>query len=243
VLRNEVLLVLGVSVGQSAVFSILDFINVETRPGSLKQQTIALNPSVTPDRPWLDLAYQVARIAFLVVPALLALHLLNRDRDAREVLGLNTQRWRFDLGTGAGLAIVIGVPGLGLYLAARALGYNVNLAAASLSSVWWSGPVLVLLAAANAILEEVVYGGYLIVRLRQVGLQTPLIVAAAALLRGTYHIYQGFGGFLGNTAMGVVFVLFYLRFKRIGPLILAHTLLDTVAFIGYSLLHGHVSWL
>jgi membrane protease YdiL (CAAX protease family) len=243
VLRNEVLLVLGVSLGQSAVYSILAIIDELTRRRPLSQQTIALNPAVTPDRPWLDLAYQVARLVFLVLPALLALHLLNRDRDARGVLGLNTQRWRFDLGTGAGLAIVIGVPGLGLYLGARALGLNANLAAATLAPVWWSAPVLILLAAGNAVLEEIVVVGYLVERLRDLGLRTWMIVAASALLRGSYHLYQGFGGFVGNAAMGVVFALFYLRFKRIVPLIIAHTLLDTVAFVGYTLLRGHVSWL
>jgi membrane protease YdiL (CAAX protease family) len=246
VLRNEVLLVLGVSLGQSAIYSILSIVDELTRPRPLSQQTIPLNPSVTPDRPWLDLAFQVYRLVFLVVPALLALHLLNRTlgvRGTRNELGLNTQRWRFDLGTGIALAPIIGVPGLLLYLGARALGANATLAAATIAPVWWSAPVLFLLAAGNAVLEETVVVGYLMVRLREIGLITPVIVAASALLRGSYHLYQGFGGFVGNAAMGVVFALFYLRFKRIVPLIIAHTLLDTVAFVGYTLLRGHVSWL
>jgi uncharacterized protein len=188
VLRNEVLLVLGVSLGQSAVYSVLAIIDELTRARPLSQQTIALNPAVTPDRPWLDLAYQVARLVFLVLPAFLALHLLNRDRNVLDVLGLNTQRWGFDAGTGAGLAVVIGVPGLLLYLGARALGLNATLAAATLAHVWWSAPVLVLLAIGNAVLEEVVVVGYLVVRLREIGLVTPAVVAASALLRGSYHL-------------------------------------------------------
>ena len=36
--------------------------------------------------------------------------------------------------------------------------------------------------------------------------------------------------------MGVVFSLFYLRTRRVMPLIVAHTLLDVVAFVGYALL-------
>jgi membrane protease YdiL (CAAX protease family) len=247
VLRNEILLVLGVSLGQAAVSSILSFIDLETRVKRLSQATIALNPPAVPDRPWLDLANQLYRVVFLVVPALLALHLLNRtlgNRGTRDVLGLNTQRWRFDLGTGAGLAAVIGIPGLGLYLAARALGLNANLAAATLSPVWWSGPVLTLLAIANAVLEEVVVVGYLMTRLREIGWATPMAVAASALLRGSYHLYQGFGGFVGNAVMGVIFALFFVRFKRIGPLIIAHSLLDIVAFVGYTILvKHHVSWL
>jgi membrane protease YdiL (CAAX protease family) len=246
VLRNEVLLVLGVSLGQSAVYSILSIIDELTRPRPLSHQTIPLNPAVTPDRPWLDLAFQMYRLVFLVVPALLALHLLNRTLGVggtRNVLGLNTQRWRFDLGTGAALAAIIGIPGLLLYLGAREIGLNANLAAATIGSVWWSGPTLFLLAAGNAVLEETVVVGYLMVRLREIGLSTPVIVASSALLRGSYHLYQGFGGFAGNAAMGVVFALFFLRFRRIVPLIIAHTLLDTVAFVGYTLLHAHVSWL
>jgi uncharacterized protein len=27
------------------------------------------------------------------------------------------------------------------------------------------------------------------------------------------------------------------------PMIIAHTLIDTGAFVGYATLHGHVSWL
>ena len=43
--------------------------------------------------------------------------------------------------------------------------------------------------------------------------------------------------------MGVVFGLVYARTRRVMPLIVAHTLLDVVAFVGYTLLKGHVSWL
>ena len=52
-----------------------------------------------------------------------------------------------------------------------------------------------------------------------------LVVAARAVLRGSYHLYQGFGAFVGNAVMGVVFALFFLRFKRVMPLIVAHSLL------------------
>jgi membrane protease YdiL (CAAX protease family) len=61
------------------------------------------------------------------------------------------------------LAAVIGIPGLGLYFAARAVGINTIVSAANLSE-WWAGPVLVLAAAGNGILEEVVVVGYLLTR-------------------------------------------------------------------------------
>ena len=69
------------------------------------------------------------------------------------------------------------------------------------------------------------------------------MVAASAVLRGSYHLYQGYGPFVGNAVMGVVFALVYLRTRRVLPLVVAHTLLDVVAFVGYTLVAPHVSWL
>jgi hypothetical protein len=43
--------------------------------------------------------------------------------------------------------------------------------------------------------------------------------------------------------MGVIFAVLFLRWKRTTPMIIAHTLIDAVAFVGYALLAGHVSWL
>ena len=75
--RSEIWLVLGVSLGQSAVYSLLSIIEKLTRPNQpLNQQTTQINTSVVPDRSWLDLAYQLAAIAFPLVPAFLALYLL-----------------------------------------------------------------------------------------------------------------------------------------------------------------------
>ena len=73
----EVAIVLGLSLGQSAVYSVLRIIERLTREVPLAQQTSTLNPSVTPDRPWLDLTYQLVGIAFGLMPVLLALYLLN----------------------------------------------------------------------------------------------------------------------------------------------------------------------
>jgi uncharacterized protein len=243
-LRGEVLLVLGVSLGASGVFALLDLIRSLTAAKPLNQQTTTLVPSAAPGRPWLDLAFQLADIGFGVIPALLAVHLLRRDHDSpAAVLGLAPPRPRFDLLSAAGLAAVIGIPGLGLYLAARAAGMNLQVVPGSLPHVWWSVPVLVLAAAQNGILEEIVVVGYLVTRLRELGWAVPVIVVASALLRGSYHLYQGFGGFLGNAAMGVVFALFFLRFRRVGPLVVAHTLLDTVAFVGYAVFAKYVGFL
>ena len=91
--------------------------------------------------------------------------------------------------------------------------------------------------------HEIVVLGYLLRRLDQLGLSPARAIAISAVVRGSYHLYQGFGGFLGNAVMGVIFALLYLRWKRVTPFIIAHGLIDTGAFVGYAVLHGHVSWL
>lgn len=249
-LQVETLLVLGVSLGSSAVYALLALIRKLTEQVALNQQTTAMNSAVTPDRPWLDLAYQLAGIGFGVVPALLALYLLGRDTGAARAVragagavGADPGRPAYDLGRGVLLAAAIGVPGLGFYLAARALGANTQVAAANLTAVWWAVPVLVLAAIQNSVLEEVVMVGYLFDRWGRAAWRPGLVIGVSALIRGAYHLYQGFGGFAGNVVMGVVFGLVYRRTGRVGPLIVAHALLDIVAFVGYTLLRGHLPWL
>lgn len=244
VLGREVVLVLAVSLGASAAYAVLSIINKLTAQVSLSQQQATLNASATPDRPWLDLAYQLLGIAVALAPAALAIHLLGRDAESPwRQIGLDRQRPRFDLGMGCALALVICVPGLGLYLAARAIGINATVVPAALAEVWWAIPVLILAAVQNALVEEIIVVGYLSVRLGQLGWSWPAILTSSAILRGSYHLYQGFGGFIGNLVMGVLFYWVYRRWGRIGPLVVTHTLLDVGAFVGYSLLHGHVSWL
>jgi membrane protease YdiL (CAAX protease family) len=109
--------------------------------------------------------------------------------------------------------------------------------------VWWRIPVLTLSAIQNGTVEEVIVVGYLLTRLDKLGVKTPAAIAISACIRGSYHLYQGAGGFIGNATMGVIFGILYKRWGRVTPLIIAHSLIDSVAFVGYALLHGHVSWL
>ena len=240
----EIVIVLGLSLGQSAVYSVLRIIERLTRDVPLAQQTSTLNASVTPDRPWLDLTYQLVGIAFGLMPVLLALYLLNlTNAPAGRTIGFDLTRPRFDLGFGVLIALLIGVPGLGLYALARVIGINTEVQASGLTDNWWTIPVLILSAAQNALLEEVVVIGYLFTRLRQLAWNAVAIVALSAIIRGSYHLYQGIGAFVGNLIMGVIFGLIYLRWKRVGPLVVAHTLLDIAAFVGYALIAPHVNWL
>ncbi|MEU4212905.1 CPBP family intramembrane glutamic endopeptidase [Streptomyces sp. NPDC026206] len=245
-LRAELLIVLALSLGASAVSSLISFIGAATRPGGLKDQAATLNASRAPGRPWLDLAWQLFGIATALVPVLLVAYLLMREArrtGGLRVIGFDRERPAFDLTRGAGLAAAIGGTGLAFYLAVRAAGFNLTVVPENLPDVWWKLPVLIASALQNAVLEEVVVVGYLLRRLGQLGWTPVAALAASAVLRGSYHLYQGIGGLVGNMVMGVVFVLLYRRWGRVGPLVAAHALIDVVAFVGYALLAGKVGWL
>ena len=108
---------------------------------------------------------------------------------------------------------------------------------------WWRLPALILWAIANSGAEEVLVVAYLITRLRQLGWSENSSLLASAVLRGTYHLYQGFGGGLGNVAMGLVFGRYWQKTGRLWPLVIAHATIDSVAFVGYAALRGHVGWI
>lgn len=235
-LTTEVWIVLGLSLGQSAVYALLRLYVRLTTEIPLGGQSTTLNPTRSP-RPYVDLTYQLLGIGFALVPVALALYLLSEPgRRALTRIGLDLTRPRRDLGVGLGLAALIGIPGLGFYVLGRALGLNVAIHASGLDAYWWTVPVLVLAALQNALLEEVVAVAYLVERLRELRWRTPVILVASALLRGAYHLYQGPGMALGNVVMGLVFTGWYLRTRRVMPLVVAHTALDVGAFVGYALL-------
>lgn len=225
---------LGLTLGQSAVYAILSLIKryLDTKP--VGSQTATLNPSRS-DINYLDLAYQVAGIGFRLFPVALALYLLSGHGVGwRQRLGLTGpgRRWGKDLAAGAGLAALIGLPGLGLYAFGRAIGQTVRIDTSGLPDVWWSATILLASAAVIGVLEETIAVGYLVTRLRDLAWHPVAAIAASAVLRAGYHLYQGWPMALGNAVMGAVFATVYWRTGRLGPLIVAHWTLDAVAFIG-----------
>ncbi|GGO58244.1 membrane protein [Streptomyces lasiicapitis] len=242
-LRDETVLVLALSLGASGVSALISFIGSVTRPGGLKDQAATLNSSAAPGRPWLDLAWQLFGITTALVPVALVAHFLLREGSGLRAIGFDRSRPWPDLGRGTAIAAVIGSTGIAFYLAARGLGFNLTVVPEDLPDVWWKYPVLVLSALQNSVLEEVIVVGYLLRRLDQLGWSPMAGLVGSSVLRGSYHLYQGIGGFVGNMAMGVVFVLLYRRWGRVGPLVVAHSLLDIGAFVGYALLAGKVGWL
>ncbi|MCR2762241.1 CPBP family intramembrane metalloprotease [Microbacterium sp. zg.B48] len=231
----EIGIVLAVTVGQSALYSVLSLVRASLRTTPIGQQQTQLNPDRDAEVLW-NVLYQFLAIVFgLALVALVVYLLWEPGTNALRRIGLDFTRFGGDLGRGILLAAVIGVPGLGLYVLSRILGLNVAVVASPLDAAWWTVPLLVLAALRAGLTEEVIFIGYLFDRLRRVGWSWWTIILTTAALRGAYHAYQGIGAIVGNFVLGVVFGWCYRRWGRVMPLVIAHTLLDVVAFVGYPL--------
>jgi membrane protease YdiL (CAAX protease family) len=229
----EIAIVLGLSLGASAVYSIVAIVNRLTMEQALGDQQATLNNSLS-SRPVFDLVYQLLAVVFDLVPVALVVFLLwSSSRPHLQRLGFDGHGLGRQALGGIGLAAAIGIPGIGVYLGGRALGISVDVVANALDTYWWTVPVLLLSALRSALTEEVIVVGYLYARLADLGWGRWRIIVGSALLRGSYHLYQGFGAFIGNAAMGVVFGWLYLRFGRLLPLVIAHFVLDAAIFVGY----------
>lgn len=239
-LRIEIAVVLAVTFGLSAYTALLNLI--ESVLLGLAGQIVALNPRRS-QFDLIDLGLNLAGVFQLLAWGALGLYLLWRSGFGPERIGLGRPRWRGDVLGGIGLAALIGLPGLALYQLARVLGMNASVEPAELYDTWWRIPVLLLVSFGNGWAEEVIVVGFLLTRLRQLGVNPVAAVLASSVLRGLYHLYQGFGAGLGNLAMGLVFGYVWMRTGRLWPLVIAHALIDSVAFVGYAVAAGHLGWL
>nr|WP_098945541.1 CPBP family intramembrane glutamic endopeptidase [Glutamicibacter halophytocola] len=235
ILKFEIALVLALSLGQSAIYSILSFADKATR-APLREQTTSLNNPLS-TREFFDFSYQLLDIVFALVPVLLALYLMKRStgRGVREI-GFDLRAPGKDALFGAGLFLAMGLGTLGVYAAGRGLGITTAISAANLGDYWWSVPVLLLSAVRHAVLEEVLMLGFLFSYAKKLNLGLWTTIIASAVIRGSYHLYQGAGPMIGNMLMGVVFGWVYHKYGRVMPLVIAHFMLDAIGFVGYALI-------
>ncbi|GAA4681595.1 CPBP family intramembrane glutamic endopeptidase [Gordonia humi] len=226
--------------GFSGLYAVLSLIEMQLGAG-MSESTVALNPTSSANVT-IDVLREAMRIIKLFAIGGLGVYLLWRSGFRPSGIGLGRPAAR-DLPPGVGLAALIGLPGLALVAAASALGFNAQLQPAPDDTPWWRIVLLCIVAIGNAVAEEIVVVGYLMVRLKQLGARDGASLLASSLLRGSYHLYQGVGGGLGNVVMGLVFGRWYQKTNRLWSLVIAHALIDIVAFAGYALLSDHLSWL
>ncbi|GAA1323543.1 type II CAAX endopeptidase family protein [Leucobacter albus] len=257
-LRWELAIVLALSFGYAGARAIITILERLAQETTLANQTATINRPLS-NQQYFDLAYQMLGIVGGLAPVALVAFLLWRDRKphlgdlglgarplsltgapggtsfAQFASGRGGWPWLRESGHGFLLAATIGIPGLAFYLFAKWIGINTTVVPTALDAYWWTVPVLVLQALRAAVTEELIVVAYLFDRLKRLGVGIWATIIASALLRGSYHLYQGFGGFIGNVVMGIVFGWAYQRWGRSLPLVVAHLLLDIVSFVGYPL--------
>jgi membrane protease YdiL (CAAX protease family) len=229
-LTEELVIVLSLSLLQSAVYSLI----------SLLQAPVSGVTVTSADQNNL-LLLQLLDFAFGLAPVALVLYLIRQDREPLSRFGLiPTKGVRADVALGAVLAICVSTVGVGVYLGSVALHLNRFVVPVPPLGHWWTIPMLILTAIEAGLLEELIVVSYLITRLEQIGWSTAAAVAASALLRGSYHLYQGWGGFVGNLMLGAFFGFVFVRTRRVWPLVIAHAMIDTLAGLGYIVFRNHL---
>jgi membrane protease YdiL (CAAX protease family) len=229
-LVEELLIVLSLTLLQSAVYSLISLLQAP-----VSGYTVASADQNT------QLLLQVLDFAFGLAPVALVLYLIRNGDDPPARFGLVLTRGIGpDVALGSVMAVAVSVVGIGVYLGSVALHLNRFVVPVPPLGHWWTVPLLILIAVQAGLLEELIVVSYLITRLEQVGWSTAAAVGASAFLRGSYHLYQGFGGFVGNLMLGAFFGIVFARTRRIWPLVIAHALIDTLAGLGYIVFRNHL---
>lgn len=231
---QELWLVLMVSLGASAIYSILSLARKLTSTQGLAGSVTTINQPLA-KTPWLDLVSQLASISLALVPVLLALYFLRMDN-----IKIGLMPVKKDWVIGVSLPLLIGIPGIALYVVALNLGLTSRIVPSSLGDYWWTPVVLVLAALRSGLQEEIIAVAFLAKKLKIIRPEITIIsvVVISSLFRASYHLYQGFSAFLGNFVMGLVFGYLFMRSGRVAPLVIAHTIMNTAVFIGFPLVAG-----
>lgn len=233
----EVGIVLALSLGRSAIYAVLQLAERLTE-APLGDQTATVQQSRSRAEGF-DATFQIFDAVFALAPVALVIYLcfLHGYNPFRR-WGLDFQKPGRDVALGVGLFMLIGGGTLLVYFTGRSLGVTTQLVPADVTDYWWTSGVLLLSALRHSLLEEILMIAYLFDRARRIWPHAGkwMIITAAALLRGAYHLYQGFGPGVGNLMMGLIFGWVYYKYGRVMPLVIAHFLLDAVAFLAFPVI-------
>ena len=95
-----------------------------------------------------------------------------------------------------------------------------------------AGPLAIVLASIiNPVVEEFLWLGYGIARLSDwTGVRAAAV--SSIVLRTAVHAYQGPWAVLGILPVGIVFTWYYVRTRRLWPVVIAHVMLDAIGLAG-----------
>ena len=87
----------------------------------------------------------------------------------------------------------------------------------------------------NPFYEELIARAYVISEVRYLTGSGVLAVLVSVIIQTLYHLYQGVPAAVALGAMFLVFSIYYAKYKRIVPVILAHLYFDVYALLFYAL--------
>ncbi|MFY8110013.1 MAG: CPBP family intramembrane glutamic endopeptidase [Bacteroidia bacterium] len=87
---------------------------------------------------------------------------------------------------------------------------------------------ILLITIINSIYEEVLLIGYIFKRLEK--LHPALVISISFIIRESFHTYQGLENLPMVLSISIVFGLYYYKFKKLWPIILAHGISNSIKF-------------
>ncbi len=87
---------------------------------------------------------------------------------------------------------------------------------------------ILLITIINSIYEEVLLVGYIFKRLEK--LHPVIILIISFIIRESFHTYQGLESLPMVLSISIVFGLYYLKFKKLWPIIMAHGISNSIKF-------------
>lgn len=96
----------------------------------------------------------------------------------------------------------------------------------------WGAVLLCLVGfTANSVAEELAMRGYLIPRFEEMIKSSVVAVGLSSALFASYHLYQGVQNAIAIFMCGIVYGMFFCFFRRLWPLVIAHTLGNLINYL------------
>lgn len=94
--------------------------------------------------------------------------------------------------------------------------------------------IVSLIIVINSFYEEFILVGYFFKRLEKYHIA--IVIGLSTIIRLSYHTYQGWMSLFFVVPMGLIFGIYYYKYKKLWPLIIAHGFGNLIAFLG---MHFH----
>jgi membrane protease YdiL (CAAX protease family) len=120
------------------------------------------------------------------------------------------------------------------YSYGRATGQSLNATPKNVEFIASSFTIWTLvLVIVNPFFEELIVRAYLISEVQSLTGSTAAAVVLSVVLQAVYHLYQGLTSVVLYASLFVVFSIYYVKTRRIVPVILAHFYFDFIAVANY----------